>query len=140
MSHASYLYDASNTELYRTDGYGGGDTDIDDTERFTSTINMTVETGAAIQIKFDASGATDDLILSLYKSIDADEDDDWDGDEIAVESITVGSDSSEDLYVYDILDDKGAGYFRLGLKSSGSNDTFEVDVQMRQWRRTDTSA
>lgn len=134
MAHESYLYDATDTELYKTDGYGGSDADVDDTERYTDGIDLTVHTGAAIDFKFDGSGGTDDLNLYLYKRRDSS----WDGDEIAIWSVTVDSDGSEDIYHFTLDESYGAGHFRFGMTSSGSTDTFEIDVEMRQWRLTDT--
>ena len=136
MAHESRLYDETDAELYKTNGYGGSDADVDDAERYTKDIDLTVNTGAAVDFKFDGSGGTDDLILSLYKRRNAD----WDGDEIAVWSITIASDGSEDIYHFTIDECYGAGHYRFGMKSSGSTDTFEIDIEMRQWRRTDTIA
>ncbi len=136
MARESHLYDEVDTKLYKTDSYGGSDADIDNTERYTDDIDLTVNTGAAIDFKFDGSGSTDDLIISLYKR----RDDNWDGDEIALWSATVDNDGSEDIYHFTIGESYGAGHFRFGMKSSGSTDTFEMDAEMRQWRRTDTIA
>lgn len=136
MAHKSYLYDGTDTELYKTDGYGGSDADVDNTERFTNDIDGTVNAGSGIDLKFDGSGATDNLILSLYKRRDGD----WDGGEIAVWSDTIESDGGEHIYHFTIDGSYGAGHFRFGMKSSGSTDTFEMDVEMRQWRPTDTIA
>lgn len=136
MAHKSYLYDETDMELYRTDGYGGSDADVDDTERYTDDVDLTVDTGAAIDFKFDGSGNTDDLVLSLYKRRDSN----WDGGEIAIWDETIPSDGSEDIYNFTIAGSYGAGHYRFGMKSSGSTDTFEMDVEMRRWRHTETIA
>jgi len=116
-------------ELYLTDGYSGSDADLDGTERFTSDIDLTRETGAAVDFKFDASGATDDLVISLYQTIQSS----WDGDEIAIWTGTVDSDGTEDIYTFSILPSYGAGHYRFGMVRSGTTDTFEMDAEMRRW-------
>ena len=116
-------------ELYSTDGYSGSDADIDGTERFTSDIDLTRETGAAVDFTFDASGATDDLVISLYKTVQSS----WDGDEIAIYSTTVDSDNSEDIFHFDITKSYGAGHYRFGMVRSGTTDTFDINVEMRRY-------
>ena len=131
-----YAYAEADTKVYKTDGYGGSDADVDGTERFTSDIDLTLKTGAAADFKFDGSGSADDLILALYKRRDAN----WDGDEIKIWSATVDNDGSEDIYHYTIDPSYGAGHFRFGMKSSGGTDTFEIDVEMRTWFNADLIA
>ena len=53
MAHSSYLYDEADTELYKTDSYDGSDADVDNTEQYTDDIDLTVNTGAAIDFKLD---------------------------------------------------------------------------------------
>ena len=136
MARESYLYDKTDTELYRTDGYGGSDSDVDATESFTDSIDLAVNLGANIDFKFTGSGSTDDLALSLYKRRDAG----WSGSETAIWSTTVGNDGSESIYNVTINGSYGAGQYRFGMKSSGATDTFEIDAEMRQWRRTTSIA
>ena len=136
MARESYLYDKSDIELYKTDGYGGRDTDVDATERFTDNINLTVSLGANIDIRFTGSGRTDDLVLSLYERRDAS----WSGNEIAIWNTTVRNDGRESIYNFTIDGSYGAGHYRFGMKSSGATDTFEIDAEMRQWRRTTSIA
>ena len=126
----SYEYEDSDSELYKTNLYSGGDADIAGTEVFTSDIDLTTYMGATVDFQFDASGNTDDLILKLYRRRDSS----WDDDEIAQHQVTVSSDGSEDIYTYTI--DQGAGHFRFGMVRSGSTDTFDIDVEMRRWRVT----
>jgi len=132
MAHESRLYDKTDTELYKTDGYGGINNDLDDTECYTADIDLTVNIGAAIDFKFSGSGNTDDLVLSLYKR----RDENWDGDEISLWNATVTNGGSDYVYHFTIDCSYGAGHFRFGMKSSGSTDTFDMDAEMRGWRRT----
>ncbi len=136
MARESYLYDKTDSELYKTDGYSGDDTDVDATERFTDNIDLTVNLGANIDIKFTGSGSTDDLVLTLYERRDAN----WGGSEIAIWNATVSSDGSESIYNFTIDSSYGAGHYRFGMKSSGATDTFEIDAEMRRWRRTTSIA
>lgn len=124
-----WVFEDTDEELYQTNLTGGSDSDIAGTELFTSNIDLTQETGAAIDFAFDASGATDDLVLALYKRRLST----WTGTEIAVWSATVDSDGTADIYTFDIDATYGAGYFRFGMVRSGSSDTFDIDVEMRRY-------
>lgn len=123
-----YEYGDTDEELYKTNGYGGSDVDLDATERYTGDIDLTSLRQAIVDFKHDSSGTTDDILLYLYKRRDST----WDGDEMAVWSTTVVSDGSEDIYHFTITESYGAGHFRFGMKRSGTTDTFEIDVQMRR--------
>ncbi len=136
MASESYLYDKTDTELYKTDGYSGSDADVDATERFTDDIDLTVSIGANVDFKFTGSGSTDDLVLSLYERRDVN----WGDGEIAVWNSTVSNSGSESLYSFTIDSSYGAGHYRFGMKSTGATDTFEIDAEMRQWRRTTSIA
>jgi len=130
------LYDDTDTELYKTNAYGGSDADLDnttpvnDTDGYTSDINLESKMGMVIDFKFDASGSTDDLVLKLFKR----RDNSWDGDEIAVTEVTVDSDGSEDIYHFTIDESFGPGHFRFSMQSAGGTDTFDIDVQGRYYR------
>jgi len=126
-NYPQYSYDGSNISIYRTNAYSGSDPDVDATLRFTADIDLTQKIFAVCELKFDATGATDDLKVSLYRSLD----NIWDGDELEILSITIDSDGSEDLWSMTIGPDLGPGHYRLGLKSSGATDTFDVDFNIR---------
>ena len=123
-------YASTDSQLYKTDVYSGTDDDVANTEKFTSDIDLTVNSQAAIDIKFDGDNGTDDLTVNLYARRDAS----WDGDEIAQLSITVSNDGSEDIYHYKITKAMGTGHYRLGLVSAGATTTFDIDAQMRTSR------
>ena len=136
MDRESYLYDKIDTELYKTDGYGGSDADVDDTERFTRNIDLTVKLNANIDFIFTGSGRIDDLVLSLYKRRDAN----WAGNEMAIWNTKVNNNGLESSYNYTLNGTYGAGHYKFGISSSGSKNTFEMDVEMRQWRKTTSIA
>ena len=136
MSRESYLYDKADIELYKTNGYGGSDADINNTECFTRDIDLTMKIGANIDFSYTGSGSTDDLLLALYRR----RDDSWNGSEIALWNTTIDNAGCESTYNLTIDGSYGAGHYKFGIKSSGSTDTFEIDAEMRQWRQTTTIA
>ena len=126
-NYPQYSYDGSSTSLYRTDLYSGADPDVDATRRFSADIDLTQKLFAVCELKFDASGTTDDLKVSLYRRLDSS----WDGDELEIFATTIDSDGSEDLWAFTIGPEFGPGHYRLGLQSSGSTDTFDIDLNAR---------
>jgi hypothetical protein len=126
-NYPQYSYDGSSTSLYRTNAYGGTDPIVAISERFTADIDLTQKVCAVCELKFDAGGSTDDLKVSLYRSLDAA----WDGDELPILSITIDSDGSEDLWSFTIGPDFGPGHYHFGLKSSGTTDSFDIDFAAR---------
>lgn len=124
------IYDPTDTELYKTNLYSGSDSDIGGTQLYTSDIYLSDEDGANVDFKFDCSGTTDNLKLYLYRRRDAS----WDGDEKAIWSTTVTSDGSEDIYTFS-LSGYGRAHYRFGMVRTGSTDTFDIDVEMRKYRK-----
>lgn len=133
MATINYNYAGSDTELYQTNLYGGSDADLDNTapvdatDGFTSNIDLTSNIFATIDFKFDASGATDNLVLKLFRARTSSHD----IDAIAIDEITVSSDGSEDIFSYVIGPSHGPGHYRFSIQSAGATDTFDIDVQMR---------
>jgi hypothetical protein len=128
--YPQYVYDASDTPLYRTNAYSGSDPDVGSTPCFSATLDLTQKLFAVCELKFDASGATDDLKVSLYRSLDGA----WDGDELPLLSLVIDSDGSEDLWSMTIGPDFGPGCYRFALVSTGATDTFDVDLAARYAR------
>lgn len=126
-NYPQYEYDASTTNLYRTNLYSGTDPDVGATQQFSADIDLTQKLFAVCELKFDATGATDDLRVSLYRRLDSS----WDGDELELFATTIDSDGSEDLWSFTLGPDFGPGHYRFGLKSSGSIDTFDIDLNTR---------
>ena len=136
MAFTEYEYDAADSELYQTNLYGGSDADLDntapvsDSDGYTSNIDLTQKDYCIIDFKFTGSGATDDLILKLFKRRNST----WDGDEIAIDEVNVANDGSEDIYPYTIGPSHGPGHYRFSLQSAGATDTFDIDSQCRYSR------
>ena len=136
-NYPQLIYDAADTEFYKTNLYSGTDADldntapVDDTDGYTSTIDLTAKTGINIDFKFDASGATDNLILKLFRSRSGS----WSDDEILMREIEVDNDGAETIksIIIDALQ-SGAGYYRFSMQSEGGTDTFDIDVEGRYWR------
>jgi len=126
-NYPQYQYDAASTNLYRTNLYSGANPDVGSTQQFSADIDLTQKLFAACELKFDASGATDDLRVSLYRRLDSV----WDGDELELFATTIDSDGSEDLWSFTLGPDLGPGHYRFGLKSSGSTDSFDIDLNAR---------
>lgn len=128
--HESYKYDDSASIIF-------AEAQVTNTEQFTDSIDLTVATGAEVDFTFDGDNATDDLIITIYKSGA----NDFDGTEQAwKQAITVSSDGSQDKYHYTIPDLYGPGWYRFGMKSEGGTTTFTISATCYTWRRTDTKA
>ncbi|MBN1508736.1 MAG: hypothetical protein JW955_17945 [Sedimentisphaerales bacterium] len=122
-----YAYDASSTNLYRTDAYSGADPDVGTTMRFSADLDLTESLFAICEIKFDAANVVGDLIVTLYRRLDGS----WDGDELEILRTTIDSDGSEDLWSIALGPDFGPGHYRFGLLCSSENDSFDVDLNAR---------
>jgi hypothetical protein len=126
-TYVQYAYDASSTNLYRTNAYSGSDPDVDVTMRFSADIDLTERPFAVCELKFDAQNVVGDLIVTLYRRLDSS----WDGDELEIFRTTIDSDGSEDLWSITLGPDFGPGHYRFGLLSSTVNDTFDVHLTAR---------
>lgn len=136
----SYLqieYDEDDIELYKTNGFGGTDADldntipVDDTDGYTSDINITIKMGCTVYFKFLASGSVDDLVLTLYKRSDST----WTTNSLPIKTITVPNDGSEDIYSFELdMFDWKPGHYRFSSQSSGGTNTFDIDIEARFWR------
>ena len=134
MGFTTRVMDASATTLYATNGYSGSDTDVAGTQLYTDAIDLTQSLGASFDITFDGDNATDDLLFRVYKRI---ADSTFESTEIAFWSTTIDSDGTEDIYVFDIPESWGPGYYRFGMIRSGSATTFDVEIKYRKFKRTD---
>ena len=136
---ANYLEwetDGSDTELYKTNLYSGTDADLDNTapvdatDGFTSDITLTQKLGCVLDLKFDGSGSTDDLVVKIYRSRAGG----WDGDEEPISQITYDNDGAETIESLTLDESFGPGVYRLSMQSAGATDTFDIDVEGRYYR------
>lgn len=118
---------ATEAEIYSTDLYSGGDADIAGTQVFSDNVDLATNgyVKAAIQIEYDASGTTDGLILQCFGRFD----NTWDGDEVAVWSVTMSNNAGADTWR--IFDIPIFPHVRFGFVRTGSTDTFDADVNVR---------
>lgn len=128
-------------ELYQTNAFSGTDADLDntapvsETDGYTSDIVLTDKEIAALSFEFLGNNSTDDLVLTLFKRVKAA----WTGNEIALFSVTVTNDGSQDVYTdMEIGPHKGygPGTYRVGMQSSGASTTFDMDALMTRTKRT----
>lgn len=135
--HISWLFELTDTELYKTNLYSGTDADLDGTERFTEDIDLSVWSGASIDFKFTASDSTDNLLLNIYNTRDGN----WEDFELAWKSqLTVENSGAQSKYHYTIPETYQPGHFRFGMVRSGSTTTFDIEVNCRRWRKTESKA
>lgn len=139
--NTGYLYGGSDEELYKTNGIGGGtDADlddsapVDDTDGYTSDIDLTDEEIASIAFEFLGNNSTDDLVLTLYRRIGAA----WTGTEMSVWSVTITNDGTQKVYPVGIGPHKGhdSGIYRFAMQSDGASTTFDMRTLMRRTKHT----
>lgn len=135
-NYPEWELDGTDTELYKTNLYSGSDADLDNTapvdatDGFTSDITLTQKLGCVIDLKFDASGSTDDLVVKIYKRREST----WDGDEEPISQINYDNDGAETIVNLTLDESFGPGVFRLSMQSAGATDTFDIDVEGRYFR------
>lgn len=120
------------TVIAETDGYGGAVADLAADGAWDFTANIDLETdgyfGAIITLEHDSAGTTDNIILGIFPS--------YDGTNFADSPITekpydatAGTDTQEPGYpVYNIP------HFKIGVKTSGTTDTFDYQITWDAWR------
>lgn len=135
--HISWLFEVTDTNVYKTNLYSGTDADLDGTEKYTDSIDLSVWSGASIDFKFTGTDSTDNLLLNIYNSRSGS----WEGSEIIWKSqLTVENNGSESIYHYTIPETYQPGFFRFGMLRSGSTTTFDITVNHRRWRKTESKA
>lgn len=122
---------ASPVVLAETDGYGGAVPDLAADEAYDYTSAIDLETngyeGIHLTLEYDASGTTDDIIFSIFGSLDGSNYDD-----IELTGTTCDNDSGADTQVTFII--KDLAQLRIGLKTSGTTDTFDYQITYQPWR------
>jgi len=115
-------------DLYKTDLYGGTDADVGGTEQFSSDVDLETNghEGAHVHLKYDCSGTTDDLEVAVYASLDG-----TNYDDIALYKFAADNNSGAETEISFIV--KDVAHFRVGLKRSGSTDTFDVHLTCQRW-------
>lgn len=115
-----------------TNGYGGAQADLAADGAYDYGADIDLETngyeGAIIYLEHDSSGTTDNIILGVFSSVDGTDfadNSDW---EIEFDA-TAGSDTQEPGIII-----KDLSHFRLGVKTTGTTDTFDYRIRWDAWR------
>jgi hypothetical protein len=119
---------AAAQDLYKTNLYGGSDVDVDGTERFSIDVDLETDgyEGAHCHLKYDSSGTTDDLEVAVYASLDGSNYDD-----LPMFKFTADKNGGAETEISFIV--KDVAHFRMGLKRSGSTDTYDVHLTCQRW-------
>ena len=120
---------ASVVELAKTNGYSGAVPDLaaDEAWDLSSSVDFVTNGyfGAEVTLEHDSSGTTDDIIVGVFPSIDGTDFDDE--PEFQMTCSSDGSDDQKSFFVYDYA------YFKIGVKTSGTTDTFDYRIKYRPW-------
>jgi hypothetical protein len=113
-----------------TNAYGGATDDLaaDQAYDYTSAIDMVTNgyDGAFITLEYDGSGTTDNIIVAVFGSVNGTTFDDieiW-----QCSGSKTGNDEQLSFVIRDLP------YFRIGVKTSGTTNTFDYRIVHRCWR------
>lgn len=124
-------------ELLKTDAYGGSDDDLAADQQYDYTGDVNLETngyqGVQVQIQYRGNNADtkkkpDKLIVDVFASLDGAN---YDSEPVA--SYILGNDNSHKQMSFLVLD---LAHFRLGLKTSDTNTTFDFLITYQTWLLT----
>jgi hypothetical protein len=126
MLATTYKYSyPTETTLAETDGYGGAVADLAADSAYDYTGDIDLETngyyGMWLFVEHDSSGTTDDIIASYFPSYDG-----TNFDDVASWSVTIDSDGSDDQISFQMV--PACPHGRIGLKTTGTTDTFDYQV------------
>jgi hypothetical protein len=120
---------AAENELLATALYGGTDAVIAADQAYDYTADVDLETagnqGAQVQVEWKGSDDKDNLIVSVFGS-----DDGTLFDSVPYQHYELNNDGKPGQFTFLVLD---LSHFRVGLKSSNTNTTFEYTVTDRKW-------
>lgn len=117
--------------LAYTDGYGGAVADLAADEAWDFTSDVDLETNgyeaAVVTLEYDGSGSTDAIIVGVFNSLDAS-----DYDDLPIWDMTCDINGGVDTQISFLVED--LSHFRIGLKTSGTTDTFDYRLKYDAWR------
>jgi len=129
-----YAY-ASETTYLATNGYSGGTGDLAADQAYDYGADIDLETngyyGVWIFLEHDSVGTTDDIIISYFGSPDG-----TDFDDTPFWTCTAESDGSDDQISWLIY--PACPHGRLGVKTSGTTDTFDYRIRYLPWNGNST--
>lgn len=114
--------------LAATDGYSGAVADLaaDEAYDYTDSIDLSADAyeRIAITLEFDSSGTTDNIIFSLFGSLDG-----TDFDDNPVWSVELDATSGADTQESFSFPNINYPYIKFGVKTSGTTDTFDYRIK-----------
>jgi len=120
---------ATSVELHQTAAYGGTDVVLAADQAFDYTAAVDLRTtgsqGAQVQIKYRGSNSTDKLVVEVFASLDGTAFD----SEPSVRYVLLNTGKPQQFSF--IVED--VAFFRVGLKSSDTNTTFEYEINQQIW-------
>ncbi len=126
-----YLYPGDSTYL-STNGYGGGQADLAADGAYDYGADIDLETdgfyGMWITLEHDSAGTTDDIVLGYFSSYDGSSFDDvalWE----TTFDASSGADLQQSLAVF-----PAPPHGRLGVKTTGTTDTFDYQITLHKVR------
>jgi len=121
---------SSISTIYSTSAYGGTDPAVGSTEQNTQTVDHVTGDYRYSEVTVDATFVatpTDNLVVKVYGSLDG-----TNFDLTPLYSFEVDKGTSPNRVTFEV---RNVPYFRLGLVSSGTTDTIDVQVTVRSWKR-----
>lgn len=132
-----YSYPAETVQA-ETNGYGGAVADLAADQAYDYTSDIDLETngyyGVWVTVEYDSSGTTDDIVISYFGSYDG-----TNFDDIELYSFTADNNGGADTQVTFLLN-PCPPHGRIGLKTTGTNDTFDYQITTLPARGIDDSS
>ena len=118
--------------LVSTNAYGGATADLAADSAYDYSGDVDLETlgyeGALVYLEHDSAGTTDNIVLGIFPSVDGTDHADNPIYEIEFDA-TGGADTQEAPIVV-----KDLQHFRVGVKTTGTTDTFDYRIRWDAWR------
>ena len=118
------------TVLVETNAYGGAATDLaaDQAYDLSAAVDLGSNGYEGVQVTFeyDSAGTTDDIIISVFASLDGTNVDDieyWS----MQSSVNGGTDTQVSFLIRNLKQ------FKIGVKTAGTTDTYDYQITYSQW-------
>ena len=125
---------AGEAALLETARFGGSDVVIAADQQYDYTANVKLETngefGAVVSVAYKGSNVTDDLVVDVFAS--------QDGTVFDTEPFIHKIFRNNGTVRRQTFEIAGLSNYRIGLKSSGTDTTFEYEVIHDRWTITNT--
>jgi hypothetical protein len=123
---------ASPVTLYQSSThYGGSDGDVAGTQLYTNDIDLETDGHEGVQILINGypNGATDELYLYIYASLDG-----TNFDTVPMYSQAMPNNGASTEVLLTILLAPAPLHLRIGMIRSGSTDSWAVEIIHQRWR------